>query len=89
MYINEEECAHAGFDAEQVAQIKKLGRRLERLAHACDALGIIIFGGSGAATLRFDDGHRRPLILAHLSTINVDGGDGSCAPAEDGYERGE
>ncbi len=39
--------------------------------------------------LRFDDGEQRPLILAHLSTTNVDGGDGGCAVADDGYERGE
>ncbi len=86
MLINYQECAKAGLDPEV---IERLGRRLERVARECRDLGITIFGGSGAASLRFDDGEQRPLILAHLDTSNVDGGDGAYTSDHDGYERGE
>lgn len=69
--------------------LERFGRRLERLARECRNLGIPSFGGSGTTWLRFDDDEGRPLILAHLRTTNVGGGDGGYALADDGYERGE
>lgn len=86
MTINDHECIKAGLDPEKV---QNLGRRLERIARDCWALRIMIFGGSGMASLRFDDDEGPPLILANLNTCNVDGGDGASWEHDDGYERGE
>lgn len=87
MTINYEECAKAGLEPETVS---RLGRRLERLAGECRALGIQIFSGSGTASLRFDDNAGLPpLILGDFVAPNVDGGAGVCMLADDGYERSE
>lgn len=87
MIINDEECAKAELDPRVIA---RLGQRLERVIRDCTALGIQVFGGTGSASLRFDDHvDQPPLILAELSPANVSGGDGAIRVASDGYERAE
>lgn len=84
--VNEAECLAAGVDPKVV---EALGRRIERAAKEAAVLGITVFGGSGAGTLRFDGHPNRPLILANLDGGHFDGGDGACWPDEDGLMRGE
>ena len=76
MLINYEECEKADLGPELV---ERLGRRLERLARECRDHGVRIFGGTGTASLRFDDGVGQLLVLAHLAAPNMDGGDGQSA----------
>lgn len=88
--INESECIKAGLDPKKVASI---ARRISKAAKEASALGIIIFGGSGSGSLRFDDNkyspHARVLVIANLDGGNWDGGDGACGLDEDGFLRGE
>lgn len=71
-YIDPAAITRAGLDAKK---IESIAARLSRAAREAHALGIKVFGGSGAGTLRIDcDG--RPLIIADLQG-NFDGGDGA------------
>lgn len=87
MYVNDAECQAAGLDPAEVARI---ARGLSRYAKQAQALGLCVFGGSGSGSLRKDDHPRGALILAHLTPVGMfDGGDGACAPDDDGLMRGE
>lgn len=52
MIINDHECDKAGIDPDLV---RRLGQRFERLARNAAQVGIEIFGGTGNASLRFDE----------------------------------
>ncbi len=87
MILYEEECQHAGFDPPKIG---RLGKRLEKLARELGDMGVTIFGGAGTGSLRFNDGHRLPLVLASGIGYNIDGGDGACRnDGPDGFMRGE
>lgn len=87
----ERECDAAGQD---VAQVKRLAARLQRIAIDCQRLGITIFGGSGSGDLRAQEANRshgihdRMLILASIGGP-FDGGDGGSSPDENDLMRGE
>lgn len=83
--LYENECAAAGLDIEK---LKPLLARLSRAAKEAEKMGLTIFGGSGAGTLRFNDGHNRPLIVAAIDG-RFDGGDGACWLDAHGLMRGE
>ena len=83
--IFDEECKRAGVDPKHVSAIAK---RIERACYDANKLGITVFMGSNS-TLRFNDGHERPLILADLKGSNLDGGDGAYNNLVDGFHRGE
>jgi hypothetical protein len=86
MYVcNDAECQAAGLDPAEVARIT---RGLSRYAKQAQALGLCVFGGSGSGSLRKDDHPRGALVLASLDGV-FDGGDGACAPDDDGLMRGE
>lgn len=82
MYAREDECAHACLDAKE---IERIARGLDKYARAASRLGITIFGGSGAGSLR----HNGSLIIAEMSAGNYDGGDGACWEDDEGLLRGE
>lgn len=87
--VNEDECRKAGLDIKKVASI---ARRISKAAREAEEIGIIIFGGSGSGSLRFNDKpdelEGRPLVLAYLDGC-IDGGDGACWEDDDGLMRGE
>lgn len=90
-YVLEGECKRARLDQKRVASI---ARRLASAAKDARALGLTIFGGAGSGSLRWHDPdaneHRTgPLVVAHISGGNFDGGDGSEHPDEYGLMRGE
>ena len=85
MKVNEREIEAAGLDVEEVRRIAK---GLQRYAKQAQALGIIIFGGSGTGSLRARDDEERHLVLANISGY-FDGGDGAEQPDSDGLIRGE
>lgn len=85
MQINEREIEAAGLDVEEV---KRIARGLERYAKQAQAMGMIVFGGSGSGSLRARDGQEQCLVLAHISG-QWDGGDGAEELDEDGLWRGE
>jgi hypothetical protein len=85
MILNRKECDKAEVDPKAVASI---ARRIESACRDADCLGITVFMGS-FSSLRFHDGGDRHLILAHLQSLNCDGGDGAYETDSDGYERGE
>jgi hypothetical protein len=85
MTLNEDECAAAGIDPKKIASI---ARRIERAAVEARALGVQVFGGSGSASLRFDDGERHMLILANIDG-NWSGGCGAEMSDAAGLMRGE
>jgi hypothetical protein len=85
--VNEAECLAAHVDAKKVGS---LARRLIRISRELAQLHIILFGGSGHGSLRYDDNSGKGrLVLADLGGNVFDGGDGACGPDEDGLERGE
>lgn len=85
MIVNENECRAAGLDP---AEVTRIARGLERYAKQAQAMGVQIFGGAAGGQLRFAEGRRGDLILAHLGG-NFDGGCGACATDDDGLLRGE
>lgn len=85
MQINEREIESAGLD---VNEVKRIAKGIERYAKQAQALGIIVFGGSGSGSLRARDGKEQCLILAQVSGY-FDGGDGAEELDEDGLWRGE
>ncbi len=85
--INEEECIAAGLD---IRKISSLSRRLSRISREVGELGLVIFGGSGSGSLRYDDGTGKgKLIVAEFGTSTFDGGDGGCSRDDSGLLRGE
>ena len=86
-HINKQECIFAGLNPKEVEDIAK---NLSRWAKKAEKLGIIIFGGSGSGTLRYDDGKAQgqELIIANLDGI-FDGGAGYPIEDENGLMRGE
>lgn len=85
MHIYEREIEAAGLDADEV---KRIARGLERYAKQAQAMGLIIFGGSGSGSLRARDDQEQCLVLASIGG-QWDGGDGAAAPDADGLMRGE
>ena len=73
--VNEDECIAAGLDPEAV---RKIARRIERVARDAAKEGIMIFGGSGFGVLApvDDRGRGARLRLADLEGGVWDGGDG-------------
>lgn len=87
----DQECRRAGLDP---AKISRLANRLGRAAKDAHSLGLTIFGGSGAGSLRWSDPYETdaraaPFVVAHIPGFNFDGGDGAEAPDENGLMRGE
>jgi hypothetical protein len=85
MYMNEAECEAAGLDPKEV---ERIARGLSRYARQAEAMGLVICGGSGSSTLRYDDGGSGRLLVAKIDG-NVDGGDGTNPFSNDGLLRGE
>lgn len=93
--IYEDECREAKIDPDEV---RRIASRLQRVARDAKKAGILIFGGSGSATLRpcQDHGeskrrglHCGRLILTDIEGGSWDGGDGGYGPDADGLMRGE
>ncbi len=82
--VNEDACEAAGLD---IPTVTSIARRLSRAARDARALGLVIFGGAGTGTLRYNDGEGR-LIIASLDG-DFDGGDGATHHDAQGLERGE
>lgn len=85
MRIYEREIGAAGLDVEEV---KRIARGLDRYARQAQAMGMIVFGGSGSGSLRARDDQEQCLVLADIDGT-FDGGDGSYGPDADGLMRGE
>lgn len=85
MIVYESECLAAGLDP---AEVRRIARRIERAAKDAQRLGLQVFGGSTSGSLRFDDGGRRPLIVADMGG-SWSGGDGAAMPDDAGLLRGE
>lgn len=85
MHVYEREVEAAGLDVEEV---KRIARGLERYAKQAQAMGMIVFGGSGSGSLRARDGQEQCLVLAHIGG-HWDGGDGAAQEDADGLMRGE
>jgi hypothetical protein len=83
---NYNECIVAELDHKEV---KRIATGLSRYAKQAEALGLTIFGGSGAGTLRISDNSGfGPLIVAELDGP-FSGGDGATFEEADGLLRGE
>ena len=85
------ECAAAGLDERKVTA---LASRLARAARDARKMGLTVFGGSGAGSLRWrkpgeTNPRLAPLVVAHIDGFNFDGGDGAEHQDEDGLWRGE
>ena len=86
MDVNIKECEAAGLDPKD---IKRIAKGLSRYSKQADELGMIIFGGSGTGTLRFqDDDNKGDLIIAYLDGW-YDGGDGGQTDFGDNLMCGE
>lgn len=83
--VHGDECEAAGLDQDKVRRIAK---GLSRYAKEAEELGIMVFGGSGSGSLRFDDGGSGYLIIADLDG-RFSGGDGAAIEDADGLLRGE
>ena len=85
--VNDEECEAAGIDPKKVESI---ARRLKRISGEMQALGVVLFGGGGTGSLRFDEGNGKGrLVLAELGGHSFDGGDGCAMRDDSGLLRGE
>lgn len=83
MQVNYDECEAANVDPEK---IKRIAQRLSKCGKELKAMGLEVFGGSGAGTIRtMSEGG---LILADLDG-NFDGGDGASRIDSEGLLRGE
>ena len=88
MNINIDEIKAAGLDPKKIASI---ARRIEKAALEAQKMGVQIFGGSTAGTLRFSDNEcSGALILANMEG-DWNGGDGAYGFIDfcDGLIRGE
>ncbi|MCO8161027.1 hypothetical protein NJC38_02535 [Pseudomonas sp. 21LCFQ010] len=85
---NEDECLAAGIDP---TKVDKHRRALEKVMKAMAADNIMLFGGGDGSSLRprRGDSDTQLLILAHVRSVNIDGGAGACKPGYDGLLRGE
>jgi hypothetical protein len=85
--VNDDECEASGVDRKMVESIT---RRLNRISREMQELGLVLFGGSGSGSLRFDDGSGKGrLVLARIVGDCFDGGDGGTMPDDSGLLRGE
>lgn len=83
-----EECIAAGIDS---ARVEKHRKALEKLMEAMAADNIMLFGGGDGSSLRPWSGEPdvQLLILAHVASMNIDGGAGAARYSDDGLLRGE
>lgn len=87
MYVNENECKVAGLN---IKKVESIARRIENAVKEASDLGMILFGGSGNGSLRYEDNpDKGRLIVAELAGNNFDGGDGGNGYWGDDLERGE
>jgi hypothetical protein len=85
--VNDDECRAARID---IKKVESIARRLRRLSQEMNKLGIVLFGGSGSGSLRFDDGSGTGLlVIAEVGTTAFDGGDGATMRDGTGLLRGE
>lgn len=88
MMIHEAECKAAGLDPSMVENYRK---KLEKLLAAMKKDGLMLFGGGDGSSLRPIS--KKPdvalLIVASISSSNIDGGAGAYSPDDDGLLRGE
>jgi len=87
MQIYKDECIEAGLD---IKQVQSIAMRISRALRDAHKLGIILFGGSGSGSLRFQDERAAELGSLIVADVDgfVDGGDGGSDIAEDGFYRG-
>lgn len=71
MHVNKDACERFGLDESKVASI---ARRISKAMIEAQAMGLIIFGGSGSGVLRKSGGGAQNNV-ANLDG-NYDGGDG-------------
>lgn len=83
--INESECEAAGLCPKEV---NRIASGLSRYAKQAEKMGLCIFGGAGAGSIRFNDRGPGSLVVAELDG-DFDGGDGGTEEDENGLLRGE
>lgn len=74
-YVYDNKCDEFGLNNKAVASI---ARRLSKAAKEADDMGLMIFGGAGAGSLRFNKSEKQgpgESVVADLDGI-FDGGDG-------------
>lgn len=85
--VNDEECEAAGLD---IKKVESIARRLKKISGEMSSMGIVLFGGSGNGTLRFDECNGKGrLVVAEIGGTSFDGGDGAAYKDDDGLLRGE
>lgn len=58
-------------------KVESLAKRLEKLGKEAEKMGLHIFGGSGAGSLRTNECvNDRSIVVAHICAGHWDGGDG-------------
>lgn len=85
MHANEAECLAAGLDPKRVESI---ARRINKAAKEAREMGLEVFGGSTAGTLRVIEPGAQ-LIVADMTGGCWSGGDGSTHTGKDGLTYGE
>lgn len=87
IYADEESCKAAGIDPKKV---ESLARRLDKLGKQAEKMGLFIFGGSGAGTLRTNEEYEHGQIVVGFigGGGTWDGGDGGVREI-DGVQYGE
>lgn len=87
MDVHRDECEAAGVDPEK---LKRLAARLSKCGKELKEMGLEVFGGAGAGSIRTmsENEGKGQLILADIDG-NFDGGDGAARHDEDGLLRGE
>lgn len=75
MFVNEDKCREFGLDPRKVTSIAS---RLSRAAREADAIGLIVFGGTGSGSLRFSRSLRHGPEENEVALLDgsFDGGDG-------------
>ena len=89
--INEDECKAAGFDKNDINEIRRIANGLARYSKKANDLGLAIFGGTSSLSLRFDDysSEEGALIISDVHSGDISGGDGGTSPDSNGLLRGE